>query len=187
MSISRREAEASLAEIEQTSRLSRKLSSQVGPPLLILWGIIWMAGFSVQQFEPRFSNLAWGILDLGGGLLTWGIARRKSVVKSPHHTRTFAALLILFAYAFLWAWLLAPFNRSHLGAYIVAVVMCAYVMGGLWLGRFFIYLGLGVTLVVIIGALWIQHFESLWLALAGGGALVATGAYLGGKGERGAP
>jgi hypothetical protein len=184
MNISKEEAERSLAAIEETSLKTRLAAAQAAAPILILWGAIWTVAFGIQQYFPHLANRAWLVLDIAGGLLTWRMCLHKPAVKSTHDRRMLLALLIMFCYAILWAWLLAPFNFRHFGGYIISVIMCAYVIAGLWLSKFFIFLGIGVTILVILGALFLHRYESLWLALAGGGSMIGSGLYLRGLGNR---
>lgn len=178
MDVSPESAEESIKIIERTSEQTRETAGRAGAPFLILWGVIWVAGFGILQFAPQAANRAWLVLDVVGGILTWRFCLTKAEIKSNNDRRMFLGLFLLFAYAAIWAWLLAPFNPRHFGGYLVTVVMCGYVVAGMWLGRFYIYLGATITALVIAGALFMPRYESLWLAVTGGGALIASGLYL---------
>jgi hypothetical protein len=56
--------------------------------------------------------------------------------------------------------------------------MLGIVLMGLWLGRFFIFLGLSVTTLTVIGYFWSGDWFPLWMALVSGGGLIAAGWWL---------
>ncbi|MDB6053931.1 MAG: hypothetical protein JWN25_1454 [Verrucomicrobiales bacterium] len=184
MEISKEEASKSLEAIQATNELTRMTAARIGGPILITWGVIWVVGFAINQFLPASAGLGWMILDLLGGIITWRISVRMSAIKSRHDPRVFLFFLILMVFGAVWAFLLSPFNARHFGAYIVTLFMFAYVVGGLWFGRFYIILGALVTLLVLAGVFLAGSYESLWLGCAGGGSLIVSGLYIIYKGPR---
>ena len=56
--------------------------------------------------------------------------------------------------------------------------MFAYVIMGLWLDRFLLWLGVLVTVTTLIGFFFAPHYFFLWAAAAGGGSLVVSGAFI---------
>jgi hypothetical protein len=191
---SRDEARASLAEISRVIDQTR-LAIVHGPtaPLLILWGVIWVIADVTTQFYPMAMEWLWLPLDLVGIAGSWWLVspvRRK--VKRPGQWRISAAWGILFLYAYLWIFLLEqtswprtnaqwqalePTYRS-LTAYAHTIPMFAYVIMGLWFGRFFIILGALVTVLIVLGLCFIPHYYYLWLAITGGGSLIISGIFI---------
>ncbi len=179
MNVSPQEAERSLGEIESiTHRLRQCLAGSGAGVILVMWGVIWLIGYGCSQFYPQQSGLVWAPLCLGGGLASWIIGARSSPVRAPGAWRIGIFWLALFAYALLWLILLAPASQKHLGAYIGTVPMFAYVVGGLWFGRFFTWLGLAVTGLIVLGVFAWPGWSDLWTGLAGGGSLVLAGFYI---------
>jgi len=95
----------------------------------------------------------------------------------------------LYLYAGLWLWLLLPFVRvgsreeslllfKHFGAIMATIPMLAYVVMGLWGAKYYLYLGLGVTALIVVGLVALQPYFWLWLAFAGGGMWIGTGLVL---------
>ena len=177
--ISKEEARASLNEIQSIINRTRKVIAH-GPSskILILWGIIWITGFSCTQFCPWYAGYFWMSLNVFGGLSTWIIAMRCRVVEGPTDIRVGLFWVILFLYAGIWFFLLQPRSINQASAYWATIPMFAYVMGGLWFSRFFIYLGLTVTLLTILGLFLLPSIFNLWLAITGGGSLILAGVYI---------
>ena len=177
--ITRTEAEEALIAIEAVTNRMRKTIAGCGAgPILIMWGLIWLVGYSSSQFFPENSGLIWAPLSLGGGAASWIIGMRERRIKGVGSWRIGVFWLVLFGYAALWAILLHPFNSAHTGAYLGTVPMFAYVVGGLWVGRFFVWLGLSVTVILVLGVFAWPAWAQLWSGIAGGGSLLAAGIYI---------
>ncbi len=191
---SQAEARAALAEVDRIIDQTRRALAQ-GPSaaLLILWGCIWLAADVTTQFYPAAMQWLWWVLDGVGILGSWWIgACHGAKIKSPGAWRYGVFWLVLFAYAALWVCLLLPVNwpqtdlqwehfepvYRRITAYIHTIPMFAYVVGGLWLGRFFVWLGLLVTALIVVGLWFVPHYYYLWLGIAGGGSLIVAGVFI---------
>jgi hypothetical protein len=188
------EARAALSEIDRVMADTRVAIAQ-GPsaPILILWGSIWVVADLTTQFHPQALALMWWILDLiGVGGTWWFSARYRARVKRPGGWRYGVFWGAVFFYSALWLNLLVPqhwpqtskgwvefwpmFRR--ISAYFHTIPMFAYVIGGLYVGRFFIYLGMLVTALIMAGYFWAGDYFFLWLAIAAGGALIFSGVFI---------
>jgi len=146
------EARAALAEVGRVIDQTR-LTLAHGPaaPILILWGVIWVIADCTTQFYPAAMQWLWLPLDIAGiGGSLWFPARHRVKVKRPGLWRFGLAWGILFFYAYLWIFLLCQahwpqtneqwqaFEPTYrrLTAYAHTIPMFAYVIMGLWLGRF---------------------------------------------------
>jgi hypothetical protein len=192
--ITAEEARSSLAEIDRIGRHIRKtIAAGRSAYLLILWGSIWIIGFGAEQFYRNGGQL-WLWLDaIGIAASFFSRWRSNAPVKSPYNTRIGVSWLILLCYAALWCSLIspweifhhasvwvsyAPFMERKMALLWVTVCMFAYVMMGLWLDRFFLWLGGLVTLAAVLGFFFIVHYFYLWIAVAGGGSLIASGIFI---------
>jgi hypothetical protein len=175
MNISKQEAQESLAEIEKAISQTRKAMGHFTGYILMIWGVVWTINFSAIQFFPHLSNWLWIALDAGGFIGTW-ICIRKSKSKFPCSGggRIGLAWMILFGYMILWGFLLHPNGRESM-AFYSTVCMFAYVMMGLWLSRFLLWLGLIVTALTVAGLYLLPDWFALWMAITGGGALFLAG------------
>jgi hypothetical protein len=192
--ISKSDAEGALAEINSViSQTQKAIAAGPAAPLLILWGLIWVIGYSITHFSPRSAGAAWMVLVfIGSASSWWAGVKIQSPVKSPNDWKIGVFWLVLFGYAFAWLVLLAPaglprgeewmtrhpFNSKQIGAFFATIPMFAYVVGGLWLGRFFVWLGLLVTALTFVGYFLFNEYFHLWMAITGGGSLILAGVYV---------
>jgi hypothetical protein len=188
------EARAALAEVDQVLAQTRHAIRQgISAPLLILWGCIWMVADATTQFDPQAMGYLWWVFDLVGIVgWVWIIRSHSRQVKNPRGWRYGVFWGILFFYAILWMNLLVPVDwpktsqewiafepmYRRMTAYMHTVPMFAYVVGGLWLDPFFIWLGAIVTVLIVLGLCFVQEYFYLWLAVTGGGALVVSGVFI---------
>lgn len=195
MPLSTDEAARSLDDVAVVHNRSQKWTRFKGPDLqYILWGIVWVVSFTLQQFLPdrilHFGNfslplrvLPWYILLPPAILVTILIARKRSAVSGPEDKRIGILWGVLFGYAFLWTMLLWPFidaNRFLASprptALISTVPMAAYIMMGLWgCGNYMIWLGLSMIALTLIGLFLLPAWFYIWMAVFGGGALLIAG------------
>ena len=194
MNITKDEARASLAEIRDVTWHTRRAIGQgASSSILIVWGVIWMIGYSASQFVPQYSGLIWLPLITVGAISSWICgSRKRSSISDANGSRIGIFWLVLFAYAALWMVLLhphqlpsgvewanyQPMNDRQAGAFYATVPMFAYVVGGLWLGRFFVWLGSIVTVLTVIGFFLLPGYFCIWMAFTGGGSLVVSGLYI---------
>ncbi len=180
MNVSPREAESTLADVASTTqRAQRAIVAGHAGSLLILWGFLWMLGFAANHFVRVNEGLIWAPIGCLGGLLSWWIGfRDPRPLLSPEVQRVGQLFLALLAFGGIWAILLHPFNHHHFNAYIASVFMFGYVVMGLWLGRLFLWLGLGVTAGILAGRFLLPGWLDLWIAITGGGTLAAAGVYI---------
>ncbi|MGD1089000.1 MAG: hypothetical protein ABR955_09805 [Verrucomicrobiota bacterium] len=175
MNISKQEAQASLAEIDKAISQTQKAAGHFTGYILMIWGVIWAIGFSATQFFPHSSGWFSFTLDTIGFIGTWVCIRKsKSRFGRPGGGRIGLAWVILFGYMILWGVLLQPGGRASM-AFYSTVCMCAYVMMGLWLSRFLLWLGLIVTVLTVAGFYLLPVWFPLWMAITGGGALFLSG------------
>ena len=200
MNVSKDDAQSYLEQIQATfGQTKKKIAAGSTAPLLILWGAIWFVAylgtyvadlleFKVYCFRltSRISigihtaGLCWMVLVPIGMVASWIIGVSRAPVKSPHNKRFGFSWLILFIYAILWLTLLWPWNEYQINAFLASIPMFSYVVMGLWADRLLFWLGLVVTLLIIVG-FFLFHYQPLfwlWMAILGGGALAGTGLYI---------
>ena len=187
MEISRETAEQSLMEVQETMARTKKSIVGGAGVILMIWGVIWMIGFVGGQFWPRYAGWNWLVLDSIGITASIIAGRSKIPVKvsSSLNWRMFFFWFFLFVFGDIWLVLLWPWNSQQLGAFVVTLVMFAYVtMGLFYWGMFFFWLGLMVTALTLAGYFCLLPWFNLWMAFVGGGALFVSGLYLWLRGRR---
>jgi len=194
--VSKEDALASLGEIDRIMSETRKnIAAGSSGPIIILWGVVWFVAYGTTQFFPRWSNWTWTVADIVGigGSILLSPAFRKTPVKTASQWQRGAAWFILFGFALLWIRILCPWEMSSnraiwvsivpllarkISAFMATVAMFAYILAGLWLDRFFIWLGALVTVATLIGYLYIKDYFYLWMAITGGGSLIVGGVFI---------
>ena len=187
MALSQQDALDSLGLIKDTaSRTHKVLAADYAGNLLILWGLISMAGFSAVEVFGHRGGYIFGLLDGVGVLVTLFICRRWPLGRSVQGAgslqiarRILVFWLILSAYAVLWMLLLRPATGMQVGAFLVTVAMLGWVVIGLWTGSLFmLWLGLAVTVLTLFGFYLIPGWFNLWMALTVGGTSLGAGLYV---------
>ncbi len=200
MEISKQQAQDSLNQIENVAvQTRRKIAASSAGPILIIWGTIWFVAylgtylsyfFEWKEYHLQMGNrisasfviasLVWPVLIVIGVAASWFIATRKAPTRNVHNKRLGLTWLILFVYSNVWLVLLAPWNEYQISAFAASLPMFAYIIMGLWMDRFLLWLGVVVTLLIIAG-FFLFHFHPLfwlWMAVLGGGTLAGTGFYI---------
>jgi len=199
MDISKEQARESLSQIEEAAERTKKMMAcSGGDAIFILWGFIWVLGYLGTHFLlqnaswPRLMGAGWlwSVLVVAGVIITLVMVRRHMPVRSSVRSRLGKRISrfwwLLFAYFYVWMVMLHPFIEVngpgeaaalyiHLSAVAATVAMFAYVVVGLWLDHFMIWIGLGVTALTVLGLFLLQPYFCVWMAVAGGGTLIGTG------------
>jgi hypothetical protein len=205
MEISPAEAQESLVQAQDAAERTRKLLACRGADaLFVIWGVVWFLGYMGMEFGPRLilalarggevrgATFAWTMNGLWLTLIALGIAvslvvwKRRSPTKTRGGARVGWFWLLLYVYVDIWIFLLWPFIKvegaeesvrfwRHVSAIGATVPMFAYVMMGLWLDHFMIWIGLAVTGLAVLGLFLVPNWFWIWMAVMGGGTLVGTG------------
>ncbi|MGH9687920.1 MAG: hypothetical protein ACRD5K_12600 [Candidatus Acidiferrales bacterium] len=173
------EAAHALLDIERAERHSsaayhyRKASSH-----LILWGGIWILGYSAAYVWPRGWLIWFALVPIGiaGGFL---FRRREGAMTARGAWRYGAT--VVGAFLFIWAVLaiLPPRSDAQVAALIPLLVAVCYVMLGVWRGgNRLALLGVAVGALTVGGYFWLPQYFLIWMAGVGGGALILGGLWL---------
>ncbi len=183
------EARQALADIEHTTRqMQRALAGSGMSTGLMTGGVMWVVGFTLNFFVPWHSGRMWWLVSsVGMGFIAFSIYRqhRREEVKSAEKSRHLRQ--ISFFWAAVLGYLLAiclmlpsMFWADQL-LLIVAFLMFAYVVMGIWLQTpMLVIIGLAVTAVAWAGRLLLPpRYFLLWMAAFGGlGGLFLPGLYV---------
>jgi hypothetical protein len=196
MEITASEAQESLEQVQDAAERTKKMVAYAGgDTLFIVWGAIWVVGFAATHFlgglgfhslRTLAAHSIWSVLIAAGIVISIIVSKRRAPVQSAAGPRIGWFWWLLYGYMCLWVGLLWPFVKvqgaeewqvfgKHLGAISATVPMFAYVVVGLWLDHFMLWLGLAVTALAVVGLFLIQPYFWLWMAGMGGGTLIATG------------
>lgn len=186
MPLSSEEAARVLRNAEEVSALSGTLYSyRRASPHLILWGTIWLAGFGMANFFQSQINLIWPVLDavgIAGSMYLarlWGRASNsEEPSKSENAWRWLASILVIIVFFVLVQIIMAPTAERQSTALMALIVAFAYVLRGLWGSPRIGVMGILLTAVTLFGYFFITDYFNLWMAVFGGGSLIAVGMWL---------
>jgi len=185
VNISPNDAEESLAAIQIVTQKTRHSIASSGAHIsLIITGIVWLIGFTCTQFlSPDIVPYIWiGISILGSALGTVLGVRRGKRVRSPSVGPTakrigtvwlLLAVYCLAAIAVTW-----PLDGMQLTILIFLFVMVGWLAMGLLLSFISVWPGLVIITLVLIGYFLVPGYFYLWIAILGGGGMIALGLYI---------
>ncbi len=176
----RNEAHESLEIVRQATELTRQAVARAGTGyMLIIWGIVWLVGFLGSQFLGEAQGYLWLVLDVFAVVgMAVVILKSRRQVRSAHGKRIGIFWLALFVYGALIFWIAGPIRGNQYLLFITILVSFGYVVMGLWFSPPLLYIGLGITALAMIGWQLIPAYLGAWLALVGGGGLIASGIFI---------
>ena len=182
MTIDSREAATSLQDIADVERRTRAaVMYGSSGTIFILWGILVACGYGLAELYPRSVRITWlGVSILGCALTILIVARRMQA--RPDEARDWRiiwATVALVTFGATWSYLLGPvLPRQMMYAFQPSLVMLGMVLAGLWLGRFFIVLGLVGAALIAVGYGLTEPWLRLWMAAVQSGTLIIGGIWL---------
>jgi len=185
MNVSPTEAEEALAAIQTIAQKTRHTIASGGTHIsLIVTGIIWLAGFMSAQFlSGEIVIYLWIGLSLLGSILATGLNIRLS--KRVHNLSASATAkrigliwLLLAVYCVAAIAVASPLDGKQLTVFIVLFVMLGYLSTGLLLSFSSVWPGLTIIALMLIGYFLFPGIFYLWMAILGGGGMIALGLYI---------
>jgi len=193
-------AQDALKDAEVFEQRGKRLAWYKGADILFyLWGGVWFLGFLSCHFIPRWLHggkatgpliwAVWAVLMAIAALITIMHDRRHSPVENPAGKRIGAFWFLLYFYVFIWFSLLTPFLKiqgpeqslkfwNHFGVLMVSVSMFAYIVVGLWMKNYMLWVGLALTAIALLGLLLPPPMFFMYMAISGGGGLVCAGLFV---------
>ena len=180
MTLEPQDAAASLSEIASIERRTRRsIVYARSSASFILWGVLLALGYSVSHVAPQHARIVWLALVATGFAGTTALGWRRPTAAHGRWDRPMLyAQFVVYAYGWILIALAWPLTPRQLDALMPTVFMLGFVLAGLWLGRFFVILGVAVTALTMAGFFWAGDLFRLWMAVVGGGGLIAGGLWL---------
>jgi hypothetical protein len=177
MSLTSKEAAETLSDVERASRRSAQaFGYRKASPHLILWGAIWVVGYTGTDLWPVYSDWIWGLLVLAGcvgGLL---IGRHTAAGNTgPYAWRMFALIGIILVFISATYSIMRPTYGSQLAAFPALLTGTVYMAVGLWFGLRYVVAGLLVIALTLGGFFFLHEHMMLWMAFVGGSAMMLAG------------
>lgn len=183
MSVSPGQAAAALDDIDRTERRTRNAKGYaIASPHLILWGLVWMAGYSAcAMLAPERWGFAWLPLVIIGSLgSSWlGSRAKRSAGRGGQWGRSVLMGASIFVFIACTYYVLQP--RSPL-AYLVfpaLITGLAYSLSGAAAGMMrFVWIGGAIVAATMAGYVLVPQWTAVVVAVAAGGGLVLGGLWL---------
>jgi len=184
LDINPNEAQESLQAIQQMMKKTKHMISSSGAyRFLFLWGAIWLVGFLASQFiQSALAGYIWACLNVIGGLTSAFIGIRMGRVvrneSGPSGIRIGAfwwALMLLCALSILVVW---PIDWKQFSMLIILFVMAGWIAMALLFKAVSVWLGIAIIALAFVGYYLLPDFFFLWMAILGGGGMIAAGFYV---------
>lgn len=181
MQLTPEEAARALAAI-QTSRdaMRSAVRAHRGHYHLWLWGVIWIGMAMLAEFRGLAGIRLFPWLCVAGvaGSMALG-AIQGSQIRGPVDKRFLGVLaaVILFSACCPAVLHAAPSSQAFF-AYGGLVAMLCYIIAGIWFDTYLVWLGLVMTVLILVGLFCFPAMFWWWIAVFGGGTLVVTGFYI---------
>jgi hypothetical protein len=182
MTIDPGEAATSLQDIAAVERRTREAVFYAGSSLFfIMWGALVACGYGLTELYPRSAAITWLATTAVGCAATAVIiaVRMRARGCEARDWRLIWAMLALAIYGAAWSYLLGPVVPRPLNyVFQPSLWMLGMILAGLWLGRFFVILGLAGIALMLFGYVQAEPWLRLWMAAVQSGTLVLGGVWL---------
>ncbi|CAN7336688.1 hypothetical protein [Caulobacter sp. LjRoot300] len=182
MGISKTEAASALADIETTTGRGRLLKSyQVGGPILMIWGVVWAAGYTAMgALPPERWGVAWLVLDAIGIAASLLLGRRgdKAAAKAGQAWKVGAGIFAILAFMAATYAVFQPTSVQPAIVYPGLVTGLIYAGVGIAYAPRYLWIGASVFAATLIGWFFFQPWLAFWMAAVGGGGLFVGGLWL---------
>jgi hypothetical protein len=186
MTIDPNEAAASLQDIATIERRTHEAIFYAGSStIFVMWGILVASGYGLTELYPRSAVIIWPATTALGCAATALIVarRRRACPQETSDWRLIWALALLAAFGAIWSYLLGPIvPRPLMYSFQPTLFMLGIILAGVWLGRFFVVLGVIGTVLIAIGYLQPEPWLRWWMAAVQSGTLIVGGVWLGRSG-----
>ena len=177
-----KEAAQALNDIEQIVRRVRQSRIyDIASLIMIVAGVLVLAGNIANFLSPRHANYIWisvNVLNVASVAALATMSGRPAGVQA-FDFRVLAAFLLFYAFGILCCSVLGHYGPRELGAFWPIYFMLFYCIAGLWFGRAFIIIGLGIIVLTLTGYFFIEGGAFLlWMAAVNGGGLILSGLWM---------
>jgi hypothetical protein len=177
--------EEAASHLQEAEAVSKRSASAFGysrsAPHLILWGIVWLTGYTACDFFPGHGDLIWIVLLIAAWLATLVICGRGDHRKEFNLTGAYrAGGLIVAITAFIYSVyaIFGPVTQAQAAVFPSLIIGALYFGMGFWIGWRMIAAGTAIYLLAMFGYFLMPQHVSLLIAVAGGGTLIASGLWL---------
>jgi|SRR5579859_166892 len=180
--IDRDEASAVLSDIkDMVARVRQSRIYDFASQFIVVAGGFVIAGNLATYVAPRYATYIWVAVNVLTVLISFaiGLAGRRQTGVNAFDSRVLVAFLLFYGFGLLCTGVLGHFGSREIGTFWPTYFMLFYCIAGLWFGRAFIFIGLGITVLTLIGYFFItSDIFLLWMAVVNGGGLIVSGLWM---------
>ena len=181
-------SDQALEALDQVAQAQRRLGVLRGyryaAPHFFLWGGIWMVGFTLTYVLPRLANSIWLVFDVGGCVASLLIVRghtarlQRTAAVRTYPLRFLALIATCVGFMVATYAVLQPHSIAQFAVFPGLLLAGIYIGIGIWRGLRWSIAGLALGVLALAGYFFLRPYVLLWMAGAGGGVLLLTGAWL---------
>jgi hypothetical protein len=177
--IDSRQASEALSDIDEMVRRVRQSQTyDLASLTMMFWGVLVFAGNIANWLWPRDGNHIWIAVNVAGALATLAIIYFRTD-PHPFDVRMLVAYLLFFAFGYFCTRVLGDFTPRQLGTFWPIYFMLFYAIAGMWLGYAFVLIGVGISLLTLIGYFYVGGAAFLlWMAFVNGAGLILGGLWM---------
>jgi hypothetical protein len=179
MSVSRAEADAELAAVEDvTRRVKQSRIYRFTGRITIFWGVLQFVQYAFERAMPAATTAwNWALIDaLGVAVTVIWISRRPR--RSGVAVRRMASAFALFyGFGLLWAEL-GGFGGREASLFWRSLFLFGYSLAGIWFGYGFLALGVGLTGAMVAVYLFAGVWFSPLIVLVSGTGYILCGLWM---------
>lgn len=179
--IDSQQASEALADINDIVRRVRQSRIYyLNSLIMVLWGVLVLAGNIATWLWPRYGGYIWITVDIAGivGLFAISVSTYPRMGVRNFDVRMLVTFLLFFAFGYFCSNVLGHFTPRQQGTFWPIYFMLFYTIAGLWVGSAFVAIGVGITVLTLIGYFYIGEAFPLWMALVNGGGLILGGLWM---------
>lgn len=177
-----REAARALSDIDEiVQRVRQSRTYDIASLMMILWGVLVFAGNIATFAWPHYGGHIWIGINVAGvfGSFAVSLFQLPGTVGRNFDIRMATAFLLFFAFGLLCGTVFGHFGPREMGAFWPIYFMLIYCIAGLWFGSAFVAIGLGITVLTLIGYFFVTGAAFLlWMAAVNGGGLILGGLWM---------
>ena len=185
MDISHSEAEEALTAIQNMAQKTRHSIASSGAYItLIATGIVWLIGFMCTQFlQGKVVVYIWIALSILGSALGTVLGTRmgkrvRSPSTAPMAKRIGLFWLLLVLYGVAAVVIARPTDGQQVTMFVILFIMLGQLAMGLLFSFSSVWWALPITALALVGYLLLPDIFYLWMAILGGGGMIALGLYI---------
>jgi hypothetical protein len=180
--IDSKQAAAALSDIEDiVHRVRQSQIYNLASLIMIWWGVLVFAGNIATYFWAWCAIYIWPAVNIAGfaGTIAISVLMQTRMRVQSADGRVVAAYLLFYAFGYLCSEVFGHFGPRELGAFWPIYFMLFYVLAGLWFGRAFVAIGVGIIVLTLVGYFYVLGGAFLWwMALVNGCGLVLGGLWM---------